>query len=142
MGPIKALISFLGRALLASLFLASAGMNHIPKFEEVTTAMANKGVPEARNVHYAAIGCMLVGGTLLLVGLFGRVGAFLLAGFLIGATYYMHNFWTMEAGPARDAEMFHLMTNATILGGLLFVLANGSGAGAIDRQRVVVTAAE
>ena len=138
MGPIKALVSFLGRALLASLFLASAGMNHIKDFENVTAGMAAKGVPEARYVHYAAIGCMIVGGVLLLLGFFGRFGAFLLAGFLIGATYYMHNFWTME-GDAMKAEMFHAMTNATILGGLLFVLANGSGAGAIDRQKVTMS---
>jgi putative oxidoreductase len=139
MGPIKALFSFLGRALLASIFLASS-VNHIKNFDTVTQGMIAKNVPEARYVHFAAIGCMIVGGVLLLLGFFGRVGAFLLIGFLAGATYYMHNFWTFPAdSPERMAEMMNFMKNATILGGLLFIFANGSGAGAIDRQKVTVS---
>jgi putative oxidoreductase len=136
MGPIKALISFLGRALLSGIFLA-ASAHHIQDFHGITAQMVAKNVPQAQYVHYAAVACLILGGVSVLLGFMGRIGAFLLAGFVCGATFYMHNFWALE-GEAMKAEMAHFMTNAAILGGLLFILANGAGAGAIDRQKANV----
>jgi uncharacterized membrane protein YphA (DoxX/SURF4 family) len=35
--------------------------------------------------------------------------------------------------------MIHFFKNLSMLGGMLFIIANGGGAGAIDRRRVVLT---
>ena len=139
MGPIKALISFLGRALLAAIFLASAITNHIPKFAEVATQLEAKQIPEPKIAHGVAIACMLIGGVSVLIGFKARIGALLLALFLGAATYYFHDFWNLAAdAPDRMNQMMHFMKNVTILGGLLIILANGAGAGAVDRQKVTV----
>jgi putative oxidoreductase len=139
MGPIKALISFLGRALLAAIFLASAITSHIPKFAEIVTQLEAKQVPQPQIAHIVAVACMLIGGVSVLIGFKARIGALLLILFLGAATYYYHDFWRFAADdPARMGEMMNFMKNATIMGGLLFILANGAGAGAVDRQKVTV----
>jgi putative oxidoreductase len=139
MGPIKALVSFLGRALLAAIFLVSAVTHHIPATVEIITELEAKRVPEPKIAHYVALACMLIGGVSVLIGFKARIGALLLALFLGAATYYYHDFWQLAEGSDEfKAQMMHFMKNVTILGGLLFILANGAGAGAVDRQKVTV----
>jgi len=142
MGPIKALISFLGRALLAAIFLMSAVMNHIPKFAEIVEELEGKQVPQPQIAHIVALAFMLIGGVSVLIGLKARIGALMLALFLGAATYYYHDFWHLAAESNEyGPQMMHFMKNATIMGGLLFILANGAGAGAVDRQRANVIVA-
>jgi putative oxidoreductase len=139
MGPIKALISFLGRALLAAIFLTSAVTHHVPDTNKIIDELEAKQVPQPQIAHYVSLACMLIGGVSVLIGFKARIGALLLALFLGAATYYYHDFWHLAAGSDEfKAQMMHAMKNATIMGGLLFILANGAGAGAVDRQKVTV----
>jgi putative oxidoreductase len=139
MGPIKALVSFVGRFFLAAIFLASAVTNHIPNTKTIIADLEVKQVPQPTVAHYVSIAVMLVGGVSVLLGFQGRIGALLLALFICAATYYYHDFWNLvQDDPQREAQMTNFMKNVAILGGLLFILANGSGAGAVDRQRITI----
>ncbi len=136
---IQSLISFVGRALLAAIFLASAIMGHILKFDKYTEMVAAAGVPEPKLAHIAAVACMLIGGISLLLGFWARLGALLLAIFLAGASYYFHNFWTLPAGSAeQEAQMIHFLKNVAMMGAMLMIIANGPGAGAIDKRKVTL----
>ncbi|MBA4015785.1 MAG: DoxX family protein [Pirellula sp.] len=135
---IQSLISFVGRALLAAIFLASAIAGHIPKFDKYTEMVAAAGVPEARNAHIAAVACMIIGGVSVLLGFWARFGALLLTIFLVGASYYFHAFWKLPAGDEQEAQMIHFLKNVAMMGAMLMIIANGPGAGAIDKRKVTL----
>ena len=136
---IQALLSFVGRALLVAIVLASALMNHIPKFNTLTEAVAAQGVPEPKIAHAVAVGCMLVGGISVLLGFWARFGALLLALFLGAATYYFHAFWKLPMDtPEYEQQMIHAMKNVALLGAMVMIIANGPGAGAVDKRKVTL----
>jgi len=133
MSALQGFGSLLGRVLLAAIFLGSAAMNHIPNFNGVVQEMTKEGVPLPAASHVIAIAFMLVGGILLVLGYYARLGAALLLIFLILAAYYFHDFWTLE-GAAAQEQQIHFMKNVAMMGGMLIVIANGPGAWSIDRR--------
>lgn len=64
----------------------------------------------------------ILGGMLLLLGWKARLGATLLAIFLIPTTLVFHHFWDLQ-GPDRSLQMAMLLKNLSILGGLLYIAA-------------------
>jgi putative oxidoreductase len=129
-----AIVSILGRILLCAIFLMSAVGNKIPKFEQVVAYMESKGVPQAKYALMVAIAFLIIGSLSVIVGFRARFGAFLLALFLIPTTYYFHNPAAHPAeSPEAQAEMIQLMKNAGLFGAMLFIIANGSGAGSLDK---------
>jgi len=68
----------------------------------------------------------LIGGLLVLVGVFSRVGAYLLIVFLIPVTVVYHAFWILSS-PERDIQLVMFMKNIAILGGLMIIAVFGSG---------------
>ncbi len=67
----------------------------------------------------------LLGGFMVLFGLRGRLGAFLLIIFLIPTTILLHQFWFLE-GLKREVEFSIFLKNISILGGLFYVLCYGT----------------
>ena len=43
------------------------------------------------------------------------------------ATYYFHDFWTLSDPQAKQEQMIQFMKNLSMMGAMLFVMANGSG---------------
>ncbi|MBX7168254.1 MAG: DoxX family protein [Pirellulales bacterium] len=124
-------LSLAGRALLAMIFLLSAVGNKIPHFAAVAETMAKEGVPIPRVLLAGAIVFLLAGGSSLVAGYRARAGAALLLVFLVLATYWFHDFWTME-GEARQAQTIQFMKNLALMGAMVFVIANGPGAWSMD----------
>src|SRR4029079_552757 len=73
-----------------------------------------------------AIAFLIVGSLSVLLGFKARLGAALLLTFLVLATYYFHPFWKLE-GQAQQEQMIQFMKNLSMMGAMLFVMANGSG---------------
>ena len=132
-GTVRGLLSVAGRLCLVTIFLMSAIGNKIPKFGEVVTYMQGAGVPVPQVSLALAIVFLLVGGVTVLVGWQARVGAALLAVFLVLATYFFHNFWAFE-GQEAQMQMIQFMKNLGLFGAMLFVIANGSGAWSLDAR--------
>ncbi len=128
------LSSLLGRLFIATIFLMSAAGNKIPQFSSVVNYMESKGVPLPSLMLAGAIVFLLVGSLSVIAGFKTRLGATLLLVFLILATYYFHNFWTLE-GEAQQAEMIQFMKNLSMGGAMLFLIANGGGRWSIDGCR-------
>jgi putative oxidoreductase len=73
-----------------------------------------------------------------------RIGAVLLLTFLALASYYFHPFWKLE-GQAQQEQMIHFMKNLSMMGAMLFIVANGSGPMSVDsllHKRLIAPADE
>jgi len=65
-----------------------------------------------------------VGGALVLLGFQVRLGAALLAIFLLISTVCFHSFWMVQ-GSERDLQQIMFLKNLAIFGGILLLLAFG-----------------
>lgn len=134
------LLNVLGRIMLATIFLMSALGNKIPKFSGTVEYMAAHGVPAPNVMLVGAILFLLVGGFSVVLGFKARIGATLLAIFLILATYYFHNFWSY-APESQDfqMQMIQFLKNLGLLGAMLMIIANGPGPGSLDERNSIST---
>jgi putative oxidoreductase len=115
----------IGRALIAPLFLLS-GFHKITGFSAVAATLAKAGLPFSEVLAVGAIVFELGGGLMVLLGWRARWGAAMLAVFTIAATLLFHDFWAVDAAQYRG-QLNHFMKNLAILGGLVYVIAMGSG---------------
>lgn len=115
----------LGRLLLALIFVLS-GFSKIPGFEGTVGYIASKGLPFPELAAMAAIVVELGGGIALILGWKARWAAAALLLFTVAAAVIFHSFWGVAADQAQN-QMIHFMKNMSIAGGLLMVIANGSG---------------
>ena len=49
------------------------------------------------------------------------------------ATYYFHDFWAFPADQ-QQPQIIQFMKNLGLAGAMVFIMANGSGAGSLDTQ--------
>ena len=120
-------LPFIGRILIALIFILSAS-GKIADFGGTQAYMAQYGMPATGLLLVGAIALELFGGLSVLVGFRARWGAIALFVFLIPATLIFHTDF------ADRNQMVHFMKNLSIMGGLLFVVAHGSGAFSLDRR--------
>src|SRR5208282_3576373 len=124
-------LTVLGRLLLATIFFMAAVGNKIPHFSDVAKYMESAGVPASQFMLAGAIVFLLAGSVSVIVGYQARIGAALLLTFLVLASYYFHPFWRLE-GQAQQEQMIHFMKNLSMMGAMLFIMANGSGPMSVD----------
>lgn len=130
---IYAPINLLGRLFLITIFLMSAVGNKIPKFGPTTEYMASEGVPAPALLLAGAIVFLIAGSLSILVGFKARIGATLLLVFLVLATYWFHDFWTVEDAGAKQMQMIAFMKNLGLAGAMLMLIARGPGPMSIDK---------
>lgn len=121
-----------GRILLALIFVLS-GFGKIPGFEGTVGYIASKGLPFPQLAASAAIVVELGGGIALILGWRARWAAAAMLLFTVAAAVIFHNFWGVAADQAQN-QMIHFMKNISIAGGLLMVIANGSGPFSLERS--------
>src|SRR5262245_59899325 len=124
-------LTVLARLRLVAIFLLSAVGNKIPHFSDVAKVMESVGVPAPQFLLAGAIAFLLAGSVSVIVGYRARIGAALLLTFLVLASYYFHPFWKLE-GQAQQEQMIHFMKNLSMMGAMLFIVANGSGPMSLD----------
>lgn len=127
------IVSLVGRVMIAGIFLASALGSKIPQFSQVTQYMASEGVPAPNVMLAGAIAFLIAGGVSVVLGYKTQVGAALLLVFLALATYFFHDFWTFE-GQERQMQMIQFMKNASLMGTMLLLIANGPGRMSLDER--------
>lgn len=129
---LQGIVSVLGRVALAAIFLMSTLGNKIPNFNSVAQYMASEGVPAPRVMLVGAIVFLIVGSLSIIVGYKARIGAALVLVFLVLATYYFHDFWTLSDPKAQQEQMIHFLKNLSMMGAMLLIIANGPGAFSLD----------
>ena len=120
-----------GRILLALIFIIS-GFGKIMGFDATLGYIRSAGLPFAQLSAMAAIVVELGGGILLVLGWKARWAAAALFVFVLVAALYFHAFW---ASPPDQAMMqqIQFMKNLAIMGGMLYVVAYGSGPYSVDK---------
>ncbi len=123
----------IARFMIVTIFLMSAAGNKIPQFTNVVNYMTAEGVPFAAPMLVGAIVFLIAGSLSVAAGYRTRFGASLLLVFLVLATYFFHDFWNFE-GAEVQPQMIHFMKNLSLMGTMLFLIANGPGAISFDSQ--------
>jgi len=125
-------VVLLGRLFFAAIFLMAAP-NH---FASQTIAYAaSQGVPLA-SIAVPASGILaLLGGLSILLGYHAKIGAGLIALFLIGVTPMLHNFWTVTDPMMHQMQMIMFMKNVAMLGGALLIPQLGAGPWSLDARK-------
>jgi putative oxidoreductase len=95
--------------------------------------MSSEGVPAPQIMLVGAIVFLIVGSVSIILGYKARIGAGLLLVFLVLATYFFHDFWTFE-GQDREMQMIQFMKNLSMMGTMVFLMANGSGHASLDSR--------
>ncbi|MFI4923026.1 MAG: DoxX family protein [Burkholderiales bacterium] len=113
-----------GRALLSFIFIIS-GWGKIIGFSGTATYMASAGMPIPDVLLVAAIIIELGGGLMLLLGWNARWAALAIFLFVIPTTLIFHPFWIDDA--AQMQNQINFMKNLGIMGGMLYIMAYGSG---------------
>ncbi len=113
-------IAFLGRVLIAALFLVS-GFRRILSPEQTQQYLASANVPYVEVVYWATVAIELIGGLCLLLGFFTRFWAYVLAIYSVAAAAALH------AKFSDPKELFSFLKDLAIAGGLLQVAAFGTG---------------
>ena len=99
--------------------------------------MASHGLPMPQVLLVATIVIELIGGLMLLIGWQAKLAAAAIFLFLIPATLVFHAFWTVNPADAMllQNQMNHFMKNLAIMGGMLYVVAYGSGPFSLQKSR-------
>jgi putative oxidoreductase len=115
----------LARLLLSLPFLYS-GVDKCRRWHAAQREVAASGLPRPTLLHIVTVAVQLGGGFSLFLGIEARLGALLLLLFLIPVTVMYHPFWK-RSGAELVAEADHFLSNLAIVGGLLVIVALGSG---------------
>ena len=125
---IAALSQLLGRLLLSAIFI-QAGLGKLSNPASTMAYIGSAGIPNPEIAYYITLAVELGGGLLILLGLFTRPAALLLAGFCLvsGAMFHYH--------PGDIGQMTNFMKNLAIAGGFLQLFAVGAGMFSVDAMR-------
>ncbi len=126
-------LSFLGRLLMASLFLP-AGIAKLTGFAATVGYIASVGMPMPAVSAVIALIVEVAGGIALVIGFGTRTAALVLAVFTLVASFFFHAYW---AAPAEQHMIVSLLfyKNIAVVGGLLFLVAFGAGGWSLDAKR-------
>jgi len=126
---IAAPIVLLGRLFFVLIFVM-AGPNHFSS--QMIAYTAAQGVPLASiAVPFSGV-LAILGGLSILLGYRARIGAWLIALFLVGVTPTMHKFWGISDPMMHQMQMIMFMKNLAMLGGALLITQFGSGPWSLD----------
>lgn len=115
------------RILMAAIFVMS-GIAKISDPAGTIGYIQAMGLPFPTLGLLGAIGVEVVGGALLVIGLYTRWTALALAGFSVVTAVLFHG------NIADQNQMIHLMKNFAMAGGLLQIAAFGAGQLALDAR--------
>jgi putative oxidoreductase len=122
----------LGRILLSAIFIIGAILK-ARTFESASGYLASQGVGLSDAVLVLMISIEMIGGTLILIGLKARHAAMMIFIYLIPLTLFFHSYWTYD-GPELMKHFHHFFKNLAMMGGMVFIMVNGSGPLSIENK--------
>ena len=126
-------VALLGRSLFAVIFVM-AGANHFNK--QTIGYAASQGVPAASIAVPLSGVLAILGGLSIVLGYRAKLGAWLIALFLIPVTLMMHKFWAVSDPMMAQIQMIMFMKNVSMLGGALLISFFGAGPYSLDARRM------
>ncbi len=111
----------LGRLVFGGFFLYN-GINHFIQRKQMAQYVASKHVPAPDAAVTASGIALTLGGASLVLGIKPQLGAAAVAGFLLGVSPVMHDFWRVQDPEKRQSEMINFSKNMALLGGSLALM--------------------
>jgi uncharacterized membrane protein YphA (DoxX/SURF4 family) len=111
----------LGRAIFGGYFLYS-GVQHFLNTSSMAAYAASKGVPFPESSVMASGALLVAGSVCVLLGILPRLGAAMIALFLLCVTPIMHAFW-LETGEAAMADRIQFTKNVALFGAACLLAA-------------------
>ncbi|GAA3855362.1 DoxX family protein [Streptomyces sedi] len=121
-------VLLIGRVLFVLLFFHSA-IGHLTKTTPMAGYAGSQGIPFPWLAVFGSGLLQLLGGALVLLGLWPDVGALLLAVFLLPTAVLMHPFWKREDEEARQGDQLHFLKDVALAGAALMLFALFAHAG-------------
>jgi putative oxidoreductase len=125
-------IVLFGRILFVLIFV-NAGPRLL--LGQAVAFAVSQGVPMASIAVPIAGLLALAGGLSILLGYRAKIGAWLIALFLIGVTPMMHKFWVISDPMRYQLQLATFMRNVSMLGGALLISQFGAGPWSLDARR-------
>ncbi|MFN2593864.1 MAG: DoxX family protein [Actinomycetota bacterium] len=116
------IVGLVARIMFSAMFVSS-GINHITKRKYMAEYAGQMGVPAAAALVPLSGLMIFAGAAMVALGLFGDLGAVLIAAFLIPTALLMHPFWRFDDSQQRMQQQIHFMKNLTMAGGALALVA-------------------
>ena len=123
MGRLYDIVDVIGRVLLAALFIED-GWTVIHNYAATADYVAQHGVPAV--LLPLALATQLVGGVLVILGLWTRLAALALGAFCLSTAIMFHAF------SPDFSEQIHFWKDLALAGGFFVLLANGARAYSVD----------
>jgi putative oxidoreductase len=123
---VKSYVDVVGRVLIAAVFVLS-GWGKIAAYAGTQAYMQHASVPGG--LLPLVILLELGGGIAIVIGLYTRPVALLLAGFSLLTGLLFH------AGSADQVQQIMFLKNLGLTGGFLFLVANGAGRLSVDARK-------
>jgi uncharacterized membrane protein YphA (DoxX/SURF4 family) len=111
-------IVLIGRILFVAIFLAS-GFAHLGQARNMAGYVGSMGVPSPMLAVQVSGVQMLVGGLMVLLGIWMDLGFLILAAFLVPAALLIHPFWKIEDPVQLNVERAQFMKNIALTGACL-----------------------
>jgi len=128
----KGIADLLGRIFIGIIFFYEV-MDTMFFYESSKETMSSYGITWAQDTFLiAALILMGLGALLVFIGYFARVGAVFLLLYWIPYTFIVYSFWN-DPLELQRVNAFQFMRNLAVAGGLLLLLANGSGKYSVRR---------
>ena len=128
----KGIADLLGRICLSTIFFFEV-LDTIFFYNTAKEAMTNYGITWMQDTLLIVVLVMMsVGALLVVIGYFARVGSLLLLLVWVPFTFIAYSFWNDPPDLQRETMLF-FMRNLAVIGGLLLLMANGSGEYSVRR---------
>lgn len=111
----------IGRLVFGGFFLYN-GIHHLKERRQLGQYAKQKNVPVPEATVAATGVALIAGGTSILLGVKPKLGAAAIAGFLMGVSPVMHDFWSVEDPGQRMNEMTNFSKNVALLGSALALM--------------------
>lgn len=121
-------IVLIGRILFVLIFIG-ASIAHFTQTASIVGEAESKGVPSAKLMVLGSGVLILVGGLMVLLGVWADLGALLLVLFLVPTAVLMYPFWKETDPQAKQMEMIGFQKNMSMAGGALVFLGLYAGYG-------------
>jgi len=131
MNPLTNIIALVARILLAILFVQGGYNKLFGGIPGTVTNMTNHGIPFPNILVWGAIAVELVGGLMLMAGLFARWVALVIAAYTLVLGLIFHAYWLAPVADMR-LERIIFFNHLSIIGGMLAIVAFGAGCFSLD----------
>ena len=103
-----------GRIAFGGFFVYN-GINHFRKRRNMAQYAGAKNIPQPEAAVVASGALLVLGGTLIALGVKPKIGAAAIMTFLASVSPTMHNFWTQTDPNQRMQEMINFSKNIALL---------------------------